>query len=187
MIVCSQRASTPNFLPPAPFSHASMPPSASWPVPPFEGGLAVVASRHGSRPIGNWRFGPSCGRLIVLGRPSAGSSPRCRTKMRFGTLGEHALPGAERPPFVPLDRREILRPVGNHLVGAEDVLAAFLARHRGKPRRRLTGDGVVVYEIRDRQRRNNSHDQHGQASRHVVLLQRIDGPQSRKSRAYSRE
>ena len=184
MMVCSQRASTPNFLPPPPFSHACMPPSASWPVPPLPGRARrrrIPPRQPADREL---EVRPELRKVDRLGPAERGQLAALQDEDAVGTLGEHALPGAERPPFVPLDRREILRPVGNHLVGAEDVLAAFLPRHRGKPRRRLTGDGVVVYEIRDRQRRNNSHDEHGQASRHVVLLQRIDGQaQSRKSRA----
>jgi hypothetical protein len=43
-----------------------------------------VASRQGSRPIGNSRFGPSCGSGIVFGRWMFGSSPRCRMNTRFG-------------------------------------------------------------------------------------------------------
>ena len=51
-------------------------------------------------------------------------------------FGEHALTGAERPALVARAASpDVLRPVGHHLVGAEDVLAALFARNRGKARR----------------------------------------------------
>src|SRR5581483_10730902 len=93
---CSQRASTPKVLPAR--SHASMPPSAGWPLPPFPGGLATVASRHGSRPTGKEMLGAI---FIVIGRLMAGSSPRCRTKMRLGLSAKTLWPAPNVHPSCP--------------------------------------------------------------------------------------
>ena len=53
-------------------------------------------------------------------------------------LGEHALPRAPRPALVARQRRQRLRPVGDDVVGAEDVLAALspgnTARRPARPR-----------------------------------------------------
>ena len=165
-----------------------MPPSASWPVPPFAGRARrrrIPPRQPADREL---EVRPELRQVdrLAAGRVRAArraAGRRCGSGLSANTL----CPAPNVQPSCPLIVERSFGQSGTHIVGAEDVLAAFLPRHRGKPRRRLTGDGVVVYEIRDRQRRHNSHHEHGQASRHVVLLQRIDGPQSRKSRAYSRE
>src|SRR4029450_10320621 len=75
---------------PAPESSPPLPLTSSAP-----GGLADVASRQGSRPIGNSMFGPSCGSLIAFGRGIFGSRPRCRMNTRFGASAKTNSPAPQ--------------------------------------------------------------------------------------------
>ena len=76
---------------------------------------------------------PESGSRRACGRWMFGSSPRCSTKTRSGLSANTLCPAPNVQPCVAGQRRQVLRPVGDDVIGAEDVLAALLAGHRGHP------------------------------------------------------
>src|SRR6185295_7916567 len=82
-------------------SHAWTPPSAGCPVPPLPGGLDTVASRHGSRPMGKKMLGAVSVSFFVAGALMFGSSPRWRTKIRFGLSANTLWPAPNVQPSWP--------------------------------------------------------------------------------------
>ena len=119
---CSHRTSTPSVAANARLQAASRPSSAA-------GKLAVVASRHGIRFIGNVMLGPISGSRTVSGRAPALEVRRARARTRDpGSLRRHPVRHPRSNPRGPGRRRDILRPVG-HVVSAVHILTALLTRN----------------------------------------------------------
>src|SRR4029077_11766270 len=84
------------------------------------------------RQTSNWKRDarPEVGELLRLRPGNLRQLAALHDVDAVGTLREDALPCAERPAFVPRIARELLRPAGDDVVRAEDVLASLFCRDR---------------------------------------------------------
>ena len=151
-------------------------PSASWPLPPFPGGLELrrVAPRQPADREEDAR--PHVAQLLRHRPLDVRQLAVLNGVDAIGTLGEHARSGAERPRLVTRNGREILWPAGDDVVATEDVLAALLVRNsRNRRDAALSGRPRAVQEISRRQA-----DEAGQQDRyaiaHVSLSKMVGDP-----------
>ena len=100
---------------------------------------AAVGGRARGGGVSHWH--PSFSERVREARPELGSSSglghgnvrqlaALEDEDPVRALGEDALHRSPRPLLIPRQLAEVLRPVRDRLVGAENVLITFLARHR---------------------------------------------------------